>query len=100
MAHDDDEQCKVCVFTDASDSGWSVIIMRAVKWDPDAFSPAAEQHEPLLFLSGTFKDAQRNWSAGEKEAFPIIAALDKADVCSCAASHFFCFVTIKTGLSC
>ena len=56
-----------------------MIITRVKNWDSGAFSPATQGHEPLLFLSGTFKEAQLNWTVGEKEAYPIVAALDKAD---------------------
>ena len=34
-------------------------------------------HEPLAFLSGSFTGSELNWGMIEKEAFPIIEALDK-----------------------
>jgi RNase H-like domain found in reverse transcriptase/Reverse transcriptase (RNA-dependent DNA polymerase) len=79
MAHDDDENAEVCVFTDASDYGWSVIVTRVKEWEDEMFKPGDHDHQPLVFLSGLFKDAQLNWTVGEKEAFPIIAALEKVD---------------------
>jgi len=36
-------------------------------------------HEPLCFLSGNFTGSQLRWATVEKEAFPIIHALDKLD---------------------
>jgi hypothetical protein len=64
--------------TDASDLSWSIVLTQ---------TPANEinkpiqlrSHEPLCFLSGNFMGSQLRWATVEKEAFPIIQALDKLD---------------------
>ena len=63
MAHDDDAST-VCLFTDASDYGRSVVITitKVPDWDADVISPADQLHQPMLFLSGSFKGAELNWT--------------------------------------
>jgi hypothetical protein len=68
----------VCVFTDASDYGWSVVITQVVLWN-DELRVEEQDHQALIFLSGCFKGSEFNWTVTEKEAFPIIVALEKAD---------------------
>ncbi|KAE8903142.1 hypothetical protein PF003_g12674 [Phytophthora fragariae] len=64
------------VFTDASDTAWSVIVTDVEKWQSD--KPVADQtHRLLHCLTGTFSGSQENWSVIEKEAFAIVAACDK-----------------------
>ena len=36
-----------------------------------------QRHEPLAFLSGTFNRSQKHWSVIEKEAFPIVEAVER-----------------------
>jgi hypothetical protein len=67
----------VCLFTDASDYGWSVVITQVVEWDY-SLPVEKQEHQALIFLSGSFKGAEFNWTVTEKEAFPIIMALEKA----------------------
>ncbi|KAE9061084.1 hypothetical protein PF005_g26338 [Phytophthora fragariae] len=64
------------VFTDASDTAWSVIVTDVEKWQRD--KPVADQtHRLLHCLSGTFSGSLKNWSVIEKEAFAIVVACDK-----------------------
>ncbi|OWZ19620.1 hypothetical protein PHMEG_0006115 [Phytophthora megakarya] len=61
----------MAVFTDASDTAWSVIVTDVEKWQSD--KPVADQSHRLLHcLSGTFAGSQKNWSVIEKEAFAIV----------------------------
>jgi hypothetical protein len=67
---------ETCLFTDASDVGWSVIVTQVSQWRKNV--PVHEQHHELLVcMGGTFTGAQRHWSVIEKEAFPIVTACDK-----------------------
>ncbi|ETV90029.1 hypothetical protein H310_15137, partial [Aphanomyces invadans] len=50
----------ICVLADASDLHWG-------------------EHEPLMFLSGTFSGAAQRWVIVEKEAFSIVECLKRAD---------------------
>ncbi|KAH9095716.1 hypothetical protein LEN26_017772 [Aphanomyces euteiches] len=54
------DDATMCLFTDASDTGWSVIV---------------NQHQMLVCQSGMFTGAQLNWSVIEKEVYPIARAL-------------------------
>ena len=38
---------------------------------------SVQRHEPLAFLSGTFNRSQKHWSVIEKEAFPIVEAVER-----------------------
>ena len=75
LAHFDASKA-TCLFTDASDEYWSVIITQTPQSHLD--KPCAEQdHAPLAFLSGQFDSRQMAWSTVEKEAFPIVYAFDR-----------------------
>ncbi|KAE9009233.1 hypothetical protein PR001_g16486 [Phytophthora rubi] len=67
------EDAAVCLLTDASADGWSVIVSQVVKWDAD-LPVHQQQHQLLVCKGGMFKGSQRNWSIVEKEAFPIVKA--------------------------
>ena len=72
LEHVDDE-ATMCLFTDASDEGWSVIVTQVRDYD-DSKPPNEQKHKMLICLSGRFKGAQENWSVIEKEAYPIAHA--------------------------
>ncbi|OWY99161.1 hypothetical protein PHMEG_00029891, partial [Phytophthora megakarya] len=67
---------QMCVLTDASDIGWSLLVTQVENWQPK-LEVWEQAHEMLICLSGTFTGAQRNWSIIEKEAYPIVCACDK-----------------------
>eukprot|EP00644_Phytophthora_capsici_P005172 jgi/Phyca11/96115/e_gw1.1.1847.1 len=54
------DSATTCLFTDASDVGWAVIV--------------TQQHKLLTCMSGTFTGSQLNWTVIEKEALPIVTA--------------------------
>ena len=58
-------ESKMCLFTDASDLGWAIIITQVVEWDKAKLAHE-EQHQMLHCQSGTFSGAQLNWSIVEK----------------------------------
>ncbi len=66
LAHPDPEKI-FCLYTDASQDHWGAVLTQI---DPDQKPlPLEDQaHEPLAFLSGTFKGASLRWSTIEKEA--------------------------------
>ncbi|KAE8893701.1 hypothetical protein PF005_g18811 [Phytophthora fragariae] len=73
-----DDTATTCLFTDASDVGWSLIVTKVVSFDPKV--PATDQQHRLLYcMSGTFSGSQLNWTVIEKEVFPIVTACDKLD---------------------
>jgi hypothetical protein len=68
-----DADATMCLFTDASDSGWSVVVSQVRSWD-NALLAHEQQHEMLACQSGTFTGPQVNWSIIDKEAYPIVHA--------------------------
>ncbi|KAH9090698.1 hypothetical protein LEN26_018867, partial [Aphanomyces euteiches] len=66
----------MCLFTDASDTGWSIIVTQVLSFDADV-PIKDQQHQMLVCQSGMFTGAQLNWSMIEKEAYPIARACDK-----------------------
>lgn len=72
MAFPTDED-EVCVFSDASRLGFSVVITLVHHWDANL--PVEEQeHVMVVCKGGLFKDSQLNWTITEKEAYPIVMA--------------------------
>ena len=68
---------RLCVFPDASDKHWGLFITQVPK--EDLSLPFDEQrHSPLLMMSGSFKSGAKNWHIKEKEAYPILVALEKS----------------------
>ncbi|KAE8969903.1 hypothetical protein PR003_g28562, partial [Phytophthora rubi] len=67
------EDAVVCVTTDASDRGWSLIVSQVEHWD-DGKGLTDQAHELILCKGGSFKGAQLHWSIAEKEGYPIIKA--------------------------
>ena len=77
LAHVDFNK-SICLFTDASDWYWSSVLTQIPPVDID--EPFEEQHhEPLSFLSGSFKGSQTRWSTAEKEAYAIVESVTRLD---------------------
>ena len=67
---------RICLFTDASDTHWSAILTQSPI--EERRKPLEQQsHEPLSFLSGSFKGHSANWSVPEKEGYAIVEAMDR-----------------------
>lgn len=59
------------LFADASDHHWGATLTQ-VPPDQDLAKPVMEwDHEPLAFLSGSFRGSQRNWHTVDKEAYAV-----------------------------
>ena len=73
-----DSTKELCLWTDASDDFFSVVITQC---DPAEIDKPydSQRHEPLYFLSGKFKGAQQNWHISSKECWPILWALKRFD---------------------
>ena len=68
----------VCLFTDASDHFWGAILTQVTIEEIESkTSPTIWGHEPLGFLSGEFKGAQRRWGIPDKEGFAVRIACEK-----------------------
>ena len=46
-------------------------------------------HEPLAFLSGTFKGSQMRWATIDKEGFAIASTFRRLQHCLCNEVHIF-----------
>lgn len=77
LAHPDLEK-QLCVFTDASAGFWGAVVTQ-VPMDQVSRAVADQQHEPLMFLSGTFSGAAARWATVEKEAFALVETVKRAD---------------------
>ncbi|OWZ15897.1 hypothetical protein PHMEG_00010381 [Phytophthora megakarya] len=63
-----DDEATACLFTDASDVGWSVIVTQVTNFDSKA-PVTKQQHKPLMCMSDTFTGSQLNWTVIEKEPY-------------------------------
>ena len=66
---------EVCLFPDASDFHWGIIVKQMTKEDLD-LNVLVQRHDPLVFLSGTINRSEKHWSLIEKEAFRIVEAVE------------------------
>ena len=68
----------MCLFTDALDLYWASILTQVPC--ADMRKPTEDQaHEPMCFLSGSFKGSSFNWSVPEKEGFSIVDSMQRLD---------------------
>jgi hypothetical protein len=64
----------ICLCTDASETHWSGVLTQVRK--TDRHLPIEEKrHEPLGFLSGSFKGPLASWAVVEKEAYSIVESM-------------------------
>lgn len=68
-----DNDATLCMFTDASKTGWALIVTQVVNWK-DGIPVDEQDHELIVCRAGLFKKAQLNWSVIEKEGYPIVKA--------------------------
>jgi hypothetical protein len=66
-----EEDATPWMFTDASNTGWVVIITQVVN-SKDGVTVEAQKHELIICRAGQFKKIQLNWSAIEKEGHPNV----------------------------
>ena len=75
LSHRDETQ-RLCVYAEASDTVWSGILTQVPR--EDISKPHSEQcHQPLAFLSGGFNKTQLGWAIIEKEAYTVLASLER-----------------------
>ena len=69
---------RLCLFTDASDDFYAAMLTQVQEWD-EAKEVHEQVHDIVACLSGEFKNSECNWRINEKEAYPIIVALNQWD---------------------
>ena len=72
LVHRDNTK-RLCLFTDASDTGWAGILTQ-IPANQVGTDHEIQDHQPLAFLSGHFNETQLSWATVEKEAYAIIAS--------------------------
>ena len=77
LAHPDDK-LEMCLFTDASNEGWSILITQVTDFK-DYVPIHEQQHAMLLCTSGTYKGPQLKWTVMEREAYPIARSCQTLD---------------------
>lgn len=68
----------ICVFTDSLDEHWAAVVTQFEESELTK-DTMLQKHEPLAFLSSSFKKAQGRWSTFEKEAYAILKCFRKLD---------------------
>ena len=86
---------QLCLFTDASEYHWSAILTQIPSTDINR-PVSAQHHEPLAFLSGSFKGSSLRWSTIEKESYAIISAIRRLDYILARPEGFLIFRIIRT----
>eukprot|EP00903_Cladosiphon_okamuranus_P017435 g16059.t1 len=74
------EGSAVLMFPDASDEHWGSFLTQVPQSELDAGVVVEDMsHEPLGFLSGTFRGSQLRWATVDKEGFAIISTLRRLE---------------------
>lgn len=69
---------RLCLFTDASETHWGSVLTQ-VEESQLSLDVEEQNHKPLSFLSGSFKNSSERWSIVEKEAFSVVESMTKLD---------------------
>ena len=71
---------QVLVFPDASECHWGSFVTKVPDAEMDQTLPVEDMtHEPLAFLSGTFKGSQMPWATIDKEGFAIVSTFRRVE---------------------
>ena len=72
--------CQVLMFPDASECHWGSFVTQVPDAEMDQNLPVEDMtHEPLAFLSGTFKGSQMRWATIDKEGFAIVSTFRRLE---------------------
>jgi hypothetical protein len=67
---------RLCLFTDASEDHYAGLLTQVVDWS-NGKEVHEQKHSIIATLSGTFRNSEKNWRINEKEAYPLILALQE-----------------------
>ena len=68
------------MFLDASDEHWRSFLTQVPQEELDLSVPVEDiTHEPLGFLSGTFKGSQQRWATVYKEGFAMVSTFKRLE---------------------
>ncbi|CAN0398793.1 unnamed protein product, partial [Scytosiphon promiscuus] len=72
--------CQVLMFPDASECHWGSFVTQVPDDEMQQHLPVEDMtHEPLAFLSGTFKGSQMRWATTDKEGFAIVSTFRRLE---------------------
>lgn len=88
---------RLCLFTDASSTHWAGVLTQVSP--SDVFNSTSEpqewEHEPVAFVSGSFKGSSARWSTPEQECYAIIASVTRLCHILAACTEFSLFTDHK-----
>ncbi|POM61981.1 hypothetical protein PHPALM_28920, partial [Phytophthora palmivora] len=68
-----DDDCEVCLFVDASQEGYAIILTQVPEWN-DTLTVEEQDHRLIVCKGGLFRESQLRWPIIDKEAYPIVKA--------------------------
>ena len=81
------------MFPDASERHWVRFVTQVPDAEMDQNLPVENMtHEPLAFLSGTFKGSQMRWATNDKEGFAIVSTFRRQEL-FCGMESTFSLIT-------
>jgi hypothetical protein len=90
LAHPDPTKL-LCVFADASEEYWGGAVVTQIPREHKTRVLEEQDHQPLMFLSGTFSGTAKKWAIVEKEAFALVETCKRADYLLHSDSGFMLF---------
>ena len=82
--------CQVLMFPDASECHWGSFVTQVPDVHYDPLVPVEDlPHEPLAFLSGSFKGSQLRWATIDKEGFAIVSTFRRLEHLLWNGVHIF-----------
>ena len=80
----------VLVFPDASNEHWGSFLTQVPQEELARGVPVEDMtHEPLGFLSGTFKGSQQRWATVDKESFAMVSTFKGLEYLSWNGVHIY-----------
>lgn len=87
---------RLCLFTDASEPNWSGVLTQVGYTEFLMGSPPQEwNHQPIAFVSGSFRGSSARWTMPEKESYAIIQSVIRLAHILVAANEFSVFTDHK-----
>ena len=82
--------CQVLMFPDASECHWGSFVTQVPDAEMNSLVPVEDMsHEPLAFLSGSFKGSQMRWATIDKEGFAIVSTFRRLEHLLWDGVHIF-----------
>lgn len=67
---------RLCLFTDASSTYWSGVLTQVSMSEfHSGKQPQKWAHQPIAFISGTFRNYSARWTTSEKESYAVVASV-------------------------